>query len=877
MHERVLELFKSRFPKPTEIQERAFTSVYSGKNVLIVAPTGYGKTEAAMIPVLSRILEENPAPISVLYITPLRALNRDIFERVFWWAEQLDISIALRHGDTSQTERGKQTKKPPTILVTTPETLQSILPAKKMGRHLSNVKWVIIDELHELLGSKRGTQLALALKRLSVRAEFQIIGLSATIGDLEEAKAFLGFSEVVTLSKPRKIDVTVELPKPTKEDRDLAVKMNLSPVVVSRIRRIHELVDEHGSVLTFVNTRSMAELLASRYALWDKHHNISVHHSSLSKDVRLVAEKKFKDGRIKGLVATSSLELGIDIGRVDLVIQYMSPRQVSRLVQRVGRSGHSIDKTPKGVILANDEEDALEAGVIADFAKKGKLEKIRIYQKPLDVLAHQLVGLSLDLGRVKLDYAFNLFRSAYPYKNLSWSEFISVLRQLEEERLVWLDEDQFRARRSAFIYYFSNLSTIPDERKLWVVDRISGKTVAGLDDTFVSDNLYPGAVFITKGTPWRVVDITDREVLVEPTFDYTAGIPDWVGEEIPVPREVAEKVAKSWKGKPPKSLDKHALEQVTRFAKKLEFYPDPNHIFLEYVDGVTIIHSPFGTLINQTIAQAISAHASLVMGRSIQVRSDAYRISIDAGYKVVMEILNELPVRTLDRFLSSHISRSSMFKNRFIQVARRFGLLSKDFDYRKVSIRRLIDAMYDSPVFEEALKEVFQEKFDIDGAKDVLDRIQSGKIKLDVWVSSKPSKLASFLSSGSSYFLAEKPTQSIVEVVKERLNNEYVGLECLNCGKLIYKKIRDLPEEIRCPYCGGKMLTIAGTEDKNRLKVANLIREFGKRAVMALVARGVGPETASRILRRMHKTEDEFVKDVIEAERTFSRTHRFWK
>ncbi len=209
MHPKVLQLFRERFPRPTEIQEKAFPRVLSGDNVLIVAPTGFGKTEAALLPVFSKILTEKPKPISVLYITPLRALNRDIFERVFWWTERLGISASLRHGDTSQAERGKQTKKPPQILITTPETLQSMLPAKVLGKHLANVRWVIVDELHELLDSKRGSQLALALERLRLRANFQTIALSATIGDLETARNFLRLDTVVTLDKPRKMNISV--------------------------------------------------------------------------------------------------------------------------------------------------------------------------------------------------------------------------------------------------------------------------------------------------------------------------------------------------------------------------------------------------------------------------------------------------------------------------------------------------------------------------------------------------------------------------------------------------------------------------------------------------------------------------------------------
>ncbi len=867
----VEKLFKERFPEPTEIQKKAFPEVASGRNVLIVAPTGYGKTEAALLPILSKILEDNPPSIAMLYITPLRALNRDIFERTFWWAKKLGITVGLRHGDTKQSERGKQAKEPPKILVTTPETLQSILPAKRIGKHLANVKWVVVDELHELIESKRGSQLVLALERLADRAKFQRIGISATIGDPDKAMNFLGLEKKITLAKQRKIDITVESPRPNQDDKRTGEALGLHPSAVARLRRIHELVEDHGAVLTFVNTRSMAELLASRYLAWDKRHNISVHHSSLSRDVRLLAEKKFKGGKIKGLIATSSLELGIDIGRVDLVIQYMSPRQVTRLVQRIGRSGHSIEKRPRGVIIAGDEEDTLESGVIAELAKKGELEELNIPEKPLDVLAHQIVGLSLDIGRVKLDYAFNLVRRAYPYHDLTWTEFLDVLKTLDEERLIWLNDDSYKARRKAYVYYFSNLSTIPDEKKLWVKNRISGKNVGVLDEIFVSDHLYLGAVFITKGSPWKVIDITENEVIVEPASDFTAAIPDWVGEEIPVSTKVANEVSLRWKNPPKEIVDRKA---ILKFASKLEFIPTPNKIYVEEVPGTTVIHSPYGNKVNETLAELIAGHLSMKYGRSINKRVDAYRIGLDARADDVIGVIKEIDPNSVETMLSSYLSRSSSFKSRFIHVAKRFGLLAKDVDYSRISIRRIISAMINSPVYTEAMKEVFFDKMDIQGTKKLLIGIQKGSVRIERVKRKQFSKLASFLSSGTSYFLAEKPTEEIVEIVKERLMNTYVSIECMNCGRLMYRKVKDYPDKIVC-QCGGRMFFIPDYPG-DKVRVATLIREYGKRALMVLAGKGIGPETAARILASGNRGK-RLVEKIIDAERKFIRTHRFWR
>ncbi|MFC2175273.1 DEAD/DEAH box helicase, partial [archaeon] len=341
LHPRVKALSEERFEAATAVQEKAFAPILGGKNTLVIAPTGIGKTEAALLPIFSLMLREKEkigksapkaggmpaakpaaspqkgprAPgISVIYITPLKALNRDLLSRIEWWAEHLDIHAEVRHGDTTPYQRSKQAKNPPELLITTPETLQSILPAKRMGQHLTSVRHVVVDEIHELVESKRGTQLSIALERLVERAgEFQRIGLSATVGSPKITSSFLVGArgvETVDVSMARPLDLSVELPSATKKDKSLINTLHMRPSTIARLRRLHALVDAHKAVLSFVNTRSMAELLTSRYAAWDVHNKIQVHHSSLSKDVRLVAEQSFKDGSIKGLISTSSLELG---------------------------------------------------------------------------------------------------------------------------------------------------------------------------------------------------------------------------------------------------------------------------------------------------------------------------------------------------------------------------------------------------------------------------------------------------------------------------------------------------------------------------------------------------------------------------------------
>ncbi|MEM3019347.1 MAG: DEAD/DEAH box helicase, partial [Candidatus Bathyarchaeia archaeon] len=360
---------KRGFESATGPQAAAIPLISEGKNVLLIAPTGTGKTEAAFLPILDLLLkaQEKLPGIKVLYITPLRALNRDMLERLEWWCKQLDVRIAVRHGDTETRERGFQARSPPDLLITTPETLQAILPGRVMRRHLRSVRWVIVDECHELAEDKRGSQLTLALERLRwiTGQDFQVVGLSATIGTPERVAKFLvgvrGSVEIVRVPVARNMEFKVLYPEPAPEDYELAAKLYTHPEVAARLRIMRDLIEKHSSVLLFTNTRPIAEVLASRFKIWDVNFPVSIHHGSLAKPARVSAERGLKNGELRGLVCTSSLELGIDVGSIDLCIQYMSPRQVTRLLQRVGRSGHRIGRTAKGIIITMDSDDTLEA------------------------------------------------------------------------------------------------------------------------------------------------------------------------------------------------------------------------------------------------------------------------------------------------------------------------------------------------------------------------------------------------------------------------------------------------------------------------------------------------------------------------------------
>ncbi|MEM3402597.1 MAG: DEAD/DEAH box helicase, partial [Candidatus Hadarchaeales archaeon] len=528
--------------EPTLPQKKAIPEILKGENILLIAPAGTGKTEAAFLPILHQlVISPSRVPgAKVLYITPLRALNRDMLERLEWWCRAFDLRISVRHGDTPAQERRTQAMLPSDVIITTPETLQILLLGKRLSQQMRSVRWVIVDEVHELADNKRGAQLSLTLERLRElkRGDFQIIGLSATIGSPEKVAKFLvGVGrdcKIIDVSVAKEITIDVIYPKPEKGDEELARELYTFPEVAARLRVMRELVEKHNSSLIFTNTRPMAEILGSRFRLWDLKFPVSVHHGSLSSFTRVRTEKGLKGGELKGAICTSSMELGIDIGRIDLVIQYNSPRQVTRLLQRVGRSGHRIDLISRGVIIVQDPDDALESIVLSSRSKKAGPESLIIPEKPMDVLLHALVSLALTEREVEIERAVAIFRRAWGFRNLNASDVLNVLRfaQSLERRFLVVDEKRRVYRRIGdperiYEYYFGNERNQP---------------VGILDEEFVVEYGEPGMKFVMAGEIWRIVQVFRNKVYVKRDEDPLGAVPTWVGEEIPVPFEVAQEV-----------------------------------------------------------------------------------------------------------------------------------------------------------------------------------------------------------------------------------------------------------------------------------------------------------------------------------------------
>src|SRR5437588_11987837 len=465
-----------------------------------------------------------------------------------------------------------------------------------------------------------------------------MVGLSATIGSPEVVGKFLVGEgrpvEIVHIPVARRMKLEIVSPEPTGEDVRLAGKLFTHPEVAARLRVMKGMINDHKSVLLFTNTRANAEVLASRFKVWDVDFPVSIHHGSLAKLSRITAERALKDGEIKGLVATSSLELGIDVGRIDYVIQYMSPHQVTRLIQRVGRSGHSVGKMADGVIIASDSDDALEALVISRGALGEDLEEVSVPEKPLDALCHQLAGLLIQNRKWYYNELVEMISNAFPYRNLTEEDVASVANYMHSRfpRLAWVSQqDKMIVRPSRvkdlYTYYFNKLSMKPDEKQYLVIEQETDTAVGVLDEAFVAEYGQPGTKFIVRGTPWMMQSIRRDKIFVKPISDPTGAIPSWVGEEIPVPHKVASEVgairrkvgdlygagqkingiAQTLSQEYPadsKTLERAISETYEQYEQGLPV-PNDHLLTVEEWDDFIIVNSHMGTLVNRTLARLI--------------------------------------------------------------------------------------------------------------------------------------------------------------------------------------------------------------------------------------------------------------------------------
>jgi len=889
------------FEQLTDIQKIALPILYKKINSLVIAPTGAGKTECSVIPIFSRIKEtKRQGKIKLLYVTPLRSLNRDVFRRITKYAEQEDLTIQVRHGDTSQSLRKKISDSPPDVLITTPETLVILLTQQKMLAALSELEQIIIDEMHELLSSERGSQLSISLERLQLNSNQKIArtGLSATVGNIEDAAHFLAGTnkpcKIIHDKSIRKYDVDVKF-----------VKGSISEVADSIIEYI-EKSDINSPVLLFTNTRGESEFLAS--ILREKTlMNIELHHGSLSKQVREETESILRSGTSGIVVCTSSLELGLDIGSVELVIHYGSPRQVSKLMQRIGRSKHFTNSSARGLIITNSPDDEFEAHAILDRIKNSSIEEQKIHNESLDVLAHHLVGLSLQMGEISIDFAYKIIKQAYPFRNITSEEFCNVLEILDQIYILSFDKKKmkFWKTQKAFRYYFENLSTIPDILKFKVFDSVGKKIIGSLDQKFVGDHSEAGNIFVLRGLQWKILNVDEKalQVNVEPISGERKNVPYWEGSQIPIDYDTAQKVGLF------RNKVKHgSLSMLNKVIPELDFniIPDDKTIVIESIrtDRNVVIHACFGTKINSTLATMLSSLIQSTLGYVVKSRSDAYRIVLESNARISKKIIIEA---LTEEFVLQDIVTASLIGTHNVNwttwcVAKKFGMIGRESIYDRKTGRFIYERHQKTPVVKEALRELFHDKFDLKSTEIILNRIRNSEIQIE-WVDvNKFSKLAEPLLDHTTKYYSSPASvdKAILDLVKNRLLKTKRRLICARCGKWQLAVItKEVKENLHCKYCKGRQITntfysdhdlvkiiqkkhsgkkLSGEENqrfKRSWKVASLIETYGKNASIVLAGHGVGADTGARILRNM--TDQELMyKQIYEAERQYSLTRPFW-
>jgi ATP-dependent Lhr-like helicase len=590
-------------------------------------------------------------------------------------------------------------------------------------------------------------------------------------------------------------------------------------------------------------------------------------------------------------------------------------------VQRVGRAGHRVGETSNGTVIAINEDDASEAWVIARRAAAGEIEGVSLHQKSYDALANQVCAMALEYGDIHSNKVYETVKKAYPYKDLSRKEFDLVLKQLVEERLIFVNEEGvINKKGKTRSYMYENLSMIPDEKRYDIQDVISGRFIGTLDEAFVI-NMELGAVFITKGDMWRIVEITEDRVRVEPVENPQAEVPSWAGEEIPVPFEVAMEVgavrrmAEEMAG----GLDGEAIERI------MEKYPTDAHTarkFVEYVrrqvsdnypvptdrrvvvedeQRTIVINACFGHKVNETLGRVITALLASRFGSGVAMEIDPYRIKLELPKRIratdIVKLINDIDPIFVEPIIEKTLKNTMLLKWKMVHVARKFGALSRDVDYERISMDKLLKVFEGTPMYEEAVREIFHDKLDVENARNVLKMMRGGEISL---AASRLSFIGgSGFTGGRELMAPETADRSIILALKDRIMNDHVLLFCLNCKKYSAKKrVQDVDDPPVCPVCGSKLIAALKPWERDEMEMAkhpeklktedeklkvkrvyrngNIVLSHGKKAVIALASRGLGPETASRVIAKLKEDEDDFYRDILRAERDYVRTRRFW-
>ena len=842
LHPWVREWFQGKFETFSESQRQSIMDIHQGKNVLVSSPTGSGKTLTAFLSIISEltrladqgILEDR---VYCLYISPLKALDNDIeknlenpldeIEEIS--GRELGIRKAVRTGDTSQYQRSLMLKRPPHILITTPESLSILLCAPKFREKLSKVRYVIVDEIHSLAENKRGVHLSLSLERLEyLSGGFARIGLSATVHPLERVAEFLvGYyyghpreCTIVEVNYLKQLDMEVICPV---ED---IVATDPDETNRAMYQLLHELISEHKTTLIFTNTRSGTESvvfnLKNRFPDAYNDLNIMAHHSSLSRELRLEAENKLKDGELKVVVSSTSLELGIDIGYIDLVILVSSPKSVSRALQRIGRSGHQLHEKSKGRIIVVDRDDLVECALILKNALEGKIDEIHIPENCLDVLSQHIYGMAIE-QRWNLDEALQIIRGSYPYRNLSQDDYRSVLSYLAgeytslEDRYVyakiWVDWDENRMGRRgklARMLYSTNIGTIPDRSA--AVVKCSGQVVGRIEEDFM-EKLRKGDSFVLGGCIYRFNYARGMSVNVSPASGPPT-IPSWFSEQLPLSFDLAMEIQKfrgilEWEFQKGRSkdeiikflheylyLDQYAANSIYQYFREQYLYalvPSLKKLLVEHYTGYgdrkfVVFHSLFGRRVNDALSRALAYVIAKKYRKDVMISISDNGFYLSSEGKIGgLKAFRDLTAENLDEFLKEAIDRTETLAGRFrhcagrsLMILRRYKGQEKSVGRQQVKGKILLKFVKDLDpnfsILKEARREVMEDFMDVKNAKKVLELIESGRMEIKQINTKIPSPFAfNLVAQGYLDVLKYEERMEFIRRMHQAVINEIGG------------------------------------------------------------------------------------------------------
>ena len=769
----VRKWFVERFTELTPPQKYTFKLIADGVSTLVTAPTGSGKTMSGFLSIINRLFDYSLSgkledKVYCLYVSPLRALNNDIYRNLILPLDEIyemikkekgveiirsnikQVTIGVRTGDTTQQERHKQLTKPPNILVTTPESLAIMINSEKFVENLKGIEYLIIDEIHELANNKRGVHLSLSVARLQemIGHDMTKVGLGATLYPLDEAAKFLvGFKDnkeadctIVDASWSKSLDMKAICPV-----KDMIYTKD-EEVEDEMYKKVDEIIKRSKSTLIFTNTRSGTERvvfnLKRRFKYSDE--DVAAHHGSLSRESRLEVEELLKKGKLRCAVSSTSLELGIDIGAIDNVIQLGSPKSVTRAVQRIGRSGHSFKSVARGEIIVLNRDDLVECAIMLDSAIKRHLDAFVVPKNALDVLAQHIIGMSLT-RKWDVEEAYSLVKRAYAYHDLQRSDFISLLNYLagnyvglESRRVygkIWYDEKEgvFGKRgRLAKVIYMLNLGTIPDEVAINVYDA-SKKWIGSIEEEFLT-KLKQGDIFALGGKLHQFEYARGMSCYVSAATSTTPTIPPWFSEQLPLSFELAEHIgefraqfssmlkdyikSKGIKrmpvaGRLPKEIDNYLsalpidenskkamfgyfMEQLL-FAKEL---PNNKLILIELTSepssdrNYIIFHSLFGRRVNDALSRVLAVEMADIFDTDIgiTITDNGFVLTseeeLDITERTINEMISDMISIGLPSILKANIRRTELMKRKFRHVAARSFMILRNYKGWKISVGR---------------------------------------------------------------------------------------------------------------------------------------------------------------------------------------------